>query len=304
MQKTFSFVYWMEKGASSTESDDRIRCYTEAIRCWEESDGLNSKADAYYERGRCYRNKGLYDEARTDFNEAIEMDPKFACAYYSCLFLEHCSREEYITTIAEFHKVTELDSGYEYAVNSYDKGLTYIGLHYGNQKLYKKAIEYYDDIISHQPIDYAYNNRGIVYSEMKDYASALQDFAQALKLNPKYECAYSNRGYVYFKKNNNEKAMKNLNKAIKLCPGLSAAYYNRGNIYYKKGNLNKALKDLNKAIEFDAMCVGVYYILRGIIHSAKQEYDLAVDDFGEALNLDPKYTIDYFNRAFVYKHKK
>ena len=98
--------------------------------------------------------------------------------------------------------------------------------------------------------------------------------------------------------------MEDFNKALKLCPGLSAAHYNRGNIYYKKGALNKALNDLNKALKFDPMSVGVYYILRGIIYSAKQEYELAVDDFGEALRLDPKYTIDYFNRAFVYSHKK
>lgn len=304
MQKTFSFVYWLEKGDNSTDPDERIRCYTNAIGCWEESDGNNSKADAYYNRGRCYRNKGLYDAARTDFNEAILQNPQYACAYYSCLFLEHSSREEYVTAIAEFHKVTELDSGYEYAVNSYDKGLTYIGILYSNQKLYEKAIEYYDDRISHQPIDYAYNNRGIVYSEMKQFDLAIQNFDQALKLNSSYECAYSNRGYVYFKKGDYEKAMKDFNKAIKLCNGLSAARYNRGNIYYKKGALNKALNDLNKAIEFDQMRVGVYYILRGIIYFALQKDALAVDDFAEALNWNPKYTIDYFNRAFVYKHKK
>jgi len=138
---------------------------------------------------------------------------------------------------------------------------------------------------------------------MKQFDRAIQDFNKSLKYNPKYECAYNNRGFVYFKKSDFKKAMKNFNKAIKLCHGLSAAHYNRGNIYYKKGDLNKALNDLNKAIKFDQMCVGVYYILRGIIYSAKQEYDHAVDDLGEGLTLCPRYAIDYFNRAFIYQHK-
>jgi len=306
MQKTFSIFYWLEKGDSSTDTGERIKYYTEAIKCWNESDGQNIKADAYYERGVCYKKLGLYDEARMDFNKAIEFDPKYATAYYNCLFFERCgSREEYVTAIAEFHKVTELDSGYEYAVNSYDRGLTYIGILYGNQQLYKKSLEYYDDIINRYPKSYCeYNNRGIVYCEMKDYDRAIQDFNKAMKLNRKYECAYNNRGFVYFKKNDCEKAMRDFNKAIKLCPGLSAAHYNRGNIYYKKGDLDKALNDLNSAIEFDPMSVGVYYILRGIIYTAMQKYDLAVDSFSEAMTFDPKYAIDYFNRAFVYSHKK
>jgi len=304
MQKNIR--YWLEKGDSSTDTGERIKYYTEAIKCWNESDGQNIKADAYYERGVCYKKLGLYDEARMDFNKAIEFDPKYATAYYNCLFFERCgSREEYVTAIAEFHKVTELDSGYEYAVNSYDRGLTYIGILYGNQQLYKKSLEYYDDIINRYPKSYCeYNNRGIVYCEMKDYDRAIQDFNKAMKLNRKYECAYNNRGLVYFKKGNLKKAMTDFNKAIKLCPGLSAAYYNRGNIYYKKGDINKALNDLNSAIEFDPMSIGVYYILRGIIHTAKQEYDHAVDDLGEGLTLCPRYAIDYFNRAFVYQNNE
>ena len=202
MQKTFSFFYWLEKGNNSANPDERIRCYTEAIKCWNESDEKNRLADAYYERGRCHRNKGLYDEARKDFNNAILLDPKYSTAYYNCLFFTHCSREEYITAISQFHKVTGLDSEYGYAVNSYDRGLTYIGILYGNQKLYKKSLEYYDDIINRYPKSYCeYNNRGIVFSEMKQYVRAIQDFNQALKLEPKYECAYNNRGFVYFKKN-------------------------------------------------------------------------------------------------------
>jgi len=40
-------------------------------------------AQDYYNRGNAYYNKGNYDQAISDHNKAIEINPKYAKAYYN-----------------------------------------------------------------------------------------------------------------------------------------------------------------------------------------------------------------------------
>ena len=43
----------------------------------------------------------------------------------------------------------------------------------------------------------AYNNRGSLYIQQKQYEEAIQDFNTAIKTNPNYGTAYANRGIAY-----------------------------------------------------------------------------------------------------------
>ncbi len=45
---------------------------------------------------------------------------------------------------------------------------------------------------------WAYYNRGIAYKNLKDYRRAIEDYDQALRLDPDYVKAYNNRGYAYY----------------------------------------------------------------------------------------------------------
>ena len=44
---------------------------------------------------------------------------------------------------------------------------------------------------------YAYYNRGIAYGKLGDPGRAIEDYDQALRINPRYAIAYYNRGFVY-----------------------------------------------------------------------------------------------------------
>ncbi len=52
-----------------------------------------------------------YDKALADYNKAIELDPKFATAYYNRGFVD-ADKKDYDKALADYNKAIELDPKY------------------------------------------------------------------------------------------------------------------------------------------------------------------------------------------------
>ena len=59
-------------------------------------------------------------------------------------------------------------------------------------------------------------------------ATAIADFSEAIRLNPKDAVAYNNRGVAYYAKSDLDRAIADFNEAIRLDPKDAIAYNNRG----------------------------------------------------------------------------
>ncbi len=62
----------------------------------------------------------------------------------------------------------------------------------------------------------AYNGRGLTCNNLGKYQQAIEDFNQALLLNPNYVDAYMNRGIAYVNLNQLENACTDFQKACEL----------------------------------------------------------------------------------------
>ncbi|HEX3316087.1 MAG TPA: tetratricopeptide repeat protein [Gemmataceae bacterium] len=138
----------------------------------------------------------------------------------------------------------------------------------------------------------AWNSRGNLYVNRKEYDKALHDFDEALKIAPKDAVTLNDRGVVYQTQKDFAKAQADYDAAISLEPKLLSAYANRGSAWLEQKDFDKALADYNSAIEIDGG-VGYLYAGRGRAYSEKKEYLKARFDFEEAADLDP--SVDHLN---------
>jgi tetratricopeptide (TPR) repeat protein len=95
----------------------------------------------------------------------------------------------------------------------------------------QQAIQDYNQAIRLNPQDAAiFINRGVSHHELGDLNAALNDFNRAIELNPNSAEAFSNRSHVYFDLNQPTNAYSDAQTAVQLDPeSLPEAYLNLGN---------------------------------------------------------------------------
>jgi tetratricopeptide (TPR) repeat protein len=64
-------------------------------------------ADAYNNRGIAYDSKGQYDQAIADYNNALEINPRYAMAYYN-RGIAYYFKKEYDKSLENVKKAQEL----------------------------------------------------------------------------------------------------------------------------------------------------------------------------------------------------
>jgi serine/threonine protein kinase/Tfp pilus assembly protein PilF len=146
----------------------------------------------------------------------------------------------------------------------------------------------------------AYNSRGILKANrLNDNRGALNDYNQAIEINPERGYIYGNRGNLKaYKLKDIEGALSDYAKAIEISPQSADIYKARGDLKVEKLNdLTGALDDYNKAIRIDPK-IANFYKARGDL-KVEEFNDLtgALDDYDKAIEIDPKIANFYKARG-------
>ena len=86
-------------------------------------------------------------------------------------------------------------------------------------------------------------NRADTYMAMGEYDNAIQEYDEAIHLDPGYADAYYNRGYACDKRCEYERAIQDFDQAIRLEPNEAVAYNDRGIAYHYLGEYQRAIQD-------------------------------------------------------------
>lgn len=168
-----------------------------------------------------------------------------------------------------------------------------------------KVIEYLTQSIRLDPNRAAgsYQNRGQVYSQIKQLDLAIADYDQAIRIDPNHVVAFYNRGVAYGKLKQLDRAIADYDQVIRLDPNFVNAYINRGNIYNTLKQPDRALVDFNKVISLDPKNA-LAYNNRGLSYKALKQLNLAMADYTQAIYFDPNDGSAYNNRGIEYLRAK
>ncbi len=99
---------------------------------------------------------------------------------------------------------------------------------------------------------WAYNHRGAAYRrDIDDAVQAIEDFDQALRLDPSYALAYYNRGLAYKNLGEYRRAIEDFDQLLRLYPDDAYAYYDRGLAYDLLGDHARAIEDYDQTLRLD-----------------------------------------------------
>jgi len=132
----------------------------------------------------------------------------------------------------------------------------------------------------------AFLNRGFAYDRKGQYDRAIEDYDQAIKLNPNFVLAFVDRGDAYNSKHEYDRAIQDLDQAIKLDPNFAPAFYNRGNAYDSELEYDRAVRDYDQAIKLDPNFAAAFYQRGNALRALGQE-SRAAADFAKARELNP-----------------
>jgi len=146
----------------------------------------------------------------------------------------------------------------------------------------------------------SYYNRGNVLQEMGRYDEALESYAKAVALNPRFTKAYNNQGNILQKIWRYSEALASYDRAIALQPDDASGYYNRGLVLQKMTRHDAALPSYDKVIALMPNHVDAHNN-RGLALHAMGRYAEALESYAKAIALNPGYANAYYNQGSTFR---
>jgi tetratricopeptide (TPR) repeat protein len=157
-----------------------------------------------------------------------------------------------------------------------------------------------------------YFGRGIDYMLAQDFTEAIENFNQAINLNPSYTLAYFNRAVVRYKQLDYTISLSSANPYELHTMNFQVG---RGNISQPsisiQGELASNETRESRSIDYELILRDYEYVIqqnpdfvysyfnRGNIRCFQHDYRAAILDFNEAIRRNPDFAEAYFNRGLA-----
>ena len=204
----------------------------------------DEKANLIYQRGLANNALRKHDNAVSDFEAAIRLNPKLLAAYVAAA-----------DTLGVQDKADRARVAFNRAVQAFSDN----PLIYNNRGMYLQKLDRYDEAVADftRAIEldgnyyFAYVNRGFTLLKKDDLQAADADFTQALRMRDDQAMVYGFRGTTRMRQGRTQEAIADYNKAVQLAPTSAVAHTDLAFTNYFAGDYAQALKEFNKAVELN-----------------------------------------------------
>lgn len=163
------------------------------------------------------------------------------------------------------------------------------------------ALKHYSTAIELNPFEVSVRcNRARLYLNLDRYKDAIEDLTQAIVAHPTHEGAYILRAQCYEKLGKPELAGSDLNQVIELNPTSEAAYMSRGQFLMNQGRLQEAETDFRKVTGLNPLNPGGFFFVASL-QIARKAWEEALPVLDKCLTLDPNFTHALFQRSTVHR---
>jgi len=159
-------------------------------------------AQAAYNRGEAAMKAKNYDQAITEFSEAIRLDPNYRNAYFN-RGTAYEQKGDLDRAIADYTEARRL--GNNSAWQSLER------VEFAKQQAQRAQQQAQQKALATPAF-----NRGTEAYEAKNYDQAIEEFSEAITLFPNYAEAYTKRGSAYEQKRDYDRAIADFNEAVRL----------------------------------------------------------------------------------------
>lgn len=161
-----------------------------------------------------------------------------------------------------------------------------------------KAIDHFTTQIEQSPTTQHYTQRAVAQASLGQLDKAVEDFSQAIKLDPQNVSAFNDRGTTYRQMGQLEKAKVDFDSVIAKGVRHPAVYTNRGQVWLDLGNVEQAMVDLHIALDLDERYAPAWEA-SGAAREVMGHIAKAIDDYRVAVDIDPNFALAWNNRAWL-----
>jgi tetratricopeptide (TPR) repeat protein len=138
------------------------------------------------------------------------------------------------------------------------------------------------------------------YESLGKDEEAIQEYREALKLQPALVNVHFAIGNIYWKRNRLDEALPELMLELEVQPNHPEALYESGDVLFARGNIEEAERHFLKSLQFEPNRVETHLALEKI-YTQMARYDSAVASLKKVIRLAPTDATPHYRLANIYR---